>query len=299
MIYLFSFAGISIRCEIPFSISIGRESEPFLIQEQNSADLIFRFIPVKELILPRRSGVWQVDSCYYGGRDGYTVYHCPVRGKPPYAKVSWNRQEPNLLLCHYTEGEEKSFSYSQSVLNFMGLESIFLQNRTLLLHSSFIKGGSSAILFSAPSGTGKSTQAELWKQYENTDIINGDRAAIKRTEKGWTAWGLPYAGSSGIYRNECAKIAAIVVLRQGKENTIRQLGPAEAIRYLYPELMIHHWEPDFVNAALNLLQELIFDVSVFLLSCLPDRNAVQLLKETLMERGHLDDSDSSGACNNG
>ena len=34
----------------------------------------------------------------------------------------------------------------------------------------------------APSGTGKSTQAELGKQYRGEDIVNGDESAIVALE---------------------------------------------------------------------------------------------------------------------
>ena len=48
---------------------------------------------------------------------------------------------------------------------------------------------------------GKSTQADLWNKYEGCEIINGDRSAITKKDGVWNAYGLPFAGSSRIYKN--------------------------------------------------------------------------------------------------
>ncbi|MDY4968906.1 MAG: hypothetical protein SO101_01400, partial [Lachnospiraceae bacterium] len=74
---------------------------------------------------------------------------------------------------------------------------------------------------------------------------------------------------------------AVVVLRQAKENRIRRLRAAEAIRFLYPEVTAHHWDREFVDRILNLLMELTAAVPVYLLECLPDRGAVELVKDTI------------------
>ncbi|MEE1312349.1 MAG: hypothetical protein UHS41_01185, partial [Lachnospiraceae bacterium] len=154
----------------------------------------------------------------------------------------------------------------------------------LLLHSSFIRWNSQGLLFSAPSGTGKSTQADLWVKYEGAEIINGDRAGLRKLDKGWTAYGLPYAGSSGVYRNESAPVKSIIVLRQAKENRIRPLGPAEAVRYLYPEITVHQWDSDFVKQVMDLLTDLVLNIPIYLLECLPDQGAVDLVKRTIFEK---------------
>ena len=59
--------------------------------------------------------------------------------------------------------------------------------------ASFIRWQGRGILFSAPSGTGKSTQANLWVQHQGAEVINGDRAALRQVGGRWQAFGLPYA----------------------------------------------------------------------------------------------------------
>jgi len=174
-------------------------------------------------------------------------------------------------------------SYSRNILSLINLETVLLKHDRILLHSSFIRWQNQGILFTAPSGTGKSTQAKLWEEYEHAEVLNGDRAALEKTKGSWTAWGLPYAGTSGIYRNESAPISAIVVLRQSKENHMRRLLPREALRYIYPELTNHRWDPWFADRVWNLMSELICEVPIYLLECRPDREAVQLVKKTILK----------------
>lgn len=149
------------------------------------------------------------------------------------------------------------------------------------LHSSFITHSGQAILFSAPSGTGKSTQAALWERYAGAEQINGDRSVIRCVDGVWTAFGFPFAGSSGIYKNKSAPIRAIVVLRQAPENAIERLGASEAFRLLYSETAIQRWNTQGHAAAVDLLIRLSAAVPVYRLCCTPDERAVQLLQQTL------------------
>ena len=156
-----------------------------------------------------------------------------------------------------------------------------MRQQALILHASFIKWRKKGILFSAPSSTGKSTQADLWQKYLGAEIINGDRAGIRKKDGVWRAYGLPYAGSSKIYRNESATLSAIVVLEQAEENCICPLGKTEAVARLLPEFSLHRWNATFMNEAMDLIAEIVEDVPVYLLKCRPDKQAVEILRETI------------------
>lgn len=286
MTYYYKICGIQIRCEIPFSLRVTEESVPFLCPALEP-DIVFRFEPVASLELPTSAGAWMVNSCYHTHGMGYDVYHCPVRGQTPFARVRYRDKHPDLLLCEYVSGREDCLSYSRNVIDLMGLERLLLHYDALLLHSALVRWNDRAVLFTAPSGTGKSTQANLWERYENADVLNGDRAALRHHGNIWLACGLPYAGSSGIYRNESAPIAAIVYLRQAPQNRISRITSTEAMRLIYPELTIHRWDAGFVNKAVDLFLDLISQVPVYILECLPDEGAVQVLKEQLVKGDKL------------
>lgn len=283
MKYQFVIAGIRIRCEIPYELNISESTVPFVSSDEADADLIFQFHGVQGLKAEDTDGIWQEDRRFQENAEGYCVYHYHLDLKNPYAKVYWCKKDPRVLHCDYVLGQEARISCTRNVINLLGLETFLQMHDGLLLHASLIRWKQKGILFTAPSGTGKSTQADLWKLHESADILNGDRAALRKDGDIWTAWGLPFAGTSGIYRNESAPITSLVVLRQAKENQIRRLTAAESIRYIYPELSIHRWDPAFVDKAVNMFVDLTASVPVYLLECLPDQGAVQLLKRTLEE----------------
>ncbi|MCD7864686.1 MAG: hypothetical protein LUG54_01410 [Clostridiales bacterium] len=176
-------------------------------------------------------------------------------------------------------------NYSGNICDLLGLESLLLQFDGLLLHSAFIRWQNQGILFSADSGVGKSTQADLWVKYENAEILNGDRAGLRKKDGLWTAYGLPYAGSSRVYRNESAPVETIVMLEQAPVNELSLLTPAQALRKLYPQMTIHSWDAVYVQKALELMEDLVSAVPVYLLKCRPDQGAVEIVKNRLQQHG--------------
>lgn len=165
---------------------------------------------------------------------------------------------------------------------FLSLERILLQHQGFLLHSSVIRSQGRGILFSAPSGTGKSTQAELWRRERGAEIMNGDRGLIRKIGDDFMVYGSPYAGTSDIFTNLSAPISAIVVLSQASENSVKRLSPMEAFRKLYRESTVFAWDADFVMDITRLLGDLVSCVPVFHLACTPTSSAVAVLEEELV-----------------
>lgn len=164
----------------------------------------------------------------------------------------------------------------------MGLEFLMALNRRVILHSSYIAWKGKGIVFSAPSGTGKSTQAELWRKHRpGTEIINGDRS-ILTCERGIPeVYGLPLCGSSGIAVNKSFPLGAVVVLRQAKTNTVRRLGVREAVSLIYSECGLSLWDRDAAANVLDVVSEIAESVPVYCLSCLPHSSAVDAMERAL------------------
>ena len=166
-------------------------------------------------------------------------------------------------------------------LMFVELSDFFLRFDAVILHSAVVDCKGNGILFTAPSGTGKSTQASLWELYKEAEVINGDRAIIRKYENGYQVYGSPYAGSSRIYKNKRAKVKAVAVLRQGRTNRIRRLGGKEAYISLFSELSVSEWDRSVIEGQAQWLEKFIDTVPVYLLECRPDREAVEVLYNEL------------------
>ena len=188
---------------------------------------------------------------------------------------------------HYYTNPYENLKTTFDIFDKIAFEYILYKENTFILHSSYIKYKNKAILFSAPSGTGKSTQADLWEKYMGAEIINGDRVAINKNNGKWCAYGLPFAGSSRIYKNVTTPIGTIVILRQSEENSIKRLNKLEAFRYIYSETTINSWHKGFINTIINLILDMLDNIDVYMLSCRPDEDAVNLLKREV--EGEIDE----------
>ena len=283
MNYDFLICGLRVRFELPWELKITPESRPFLRspEEPGAPELTMSFCGVDSLALPAGGGVWHVDSYYVSDNDGEKIWHCPARGQDPYCCVTWDRED--RALCRYVRGQEDQIVYTKNLLELLGLEYFLLRFRGLIVHAALVNWEGRGILFCAPSGTGKSTQANLWQQHMGSRTLNGDRAGIRCQDGVWTAWGLPYAGSSGIYCNQSVPIRAVVLLRQGAENRIAPVSGPEAFKSLLPQCNARRWDADFMDGLTKLLVSLIGGVSLYRLECRPDAGAVDLLRRTLLE----------------
>lgn len=173
-------------------------------------------------------------------------------------------------------------SSEKDIFNAMCLDLIMAHHNRVILHSAYITYRGEGIVFTAPSGTGKSTQAELWaNSHDDVEIINGDRSILSCDGDRPMVHGLPFCGTSGICKNVSAPLRAAVVLRQGRENRIRRLGPAEAIRLLMSECAVSPWDSDGTRNILDLLIRIVERIPVYYFSCVPDQSAVRVLEEAL------------------
>ncbi len=166
----------------------------------------------------------------------------------------------------------------------LSLAQLLLWANAFFIHSSFVSVNGKAVLFSAPCGVGKSTQAALWEKYRGAEIINGDKAGIL-VENGVYACGVPFCGTSGICKSKTFPLGAIVLLSQAAENTVSQLTGIEAIKAVLQNIYLDLVAPNEQAAVVDLLIELLKTVPVYSFGCTPDENAVITLEAELRSGG--------------
>ena len=156
-----------------------------------------------------------------------------------------------------------------------------VQRGSMVLHCAYMQYQDEAILFSAPSETGKTTQANLWGKYRGGRTINGDRALLSELNGRWTARGWPVCGTSEICNNQDTPIRAIVMLSQSKENTVRLLKPHEAFMLLYGQITVNRWDRASTAQTLDRMESLLAQVPVYQLACNISEDAVRCLETAL------------------
>jgi len=110
------------------------------------------------------------------------------------------------------------------------LGDILPEYRRLQTHGVAIEYDGKAYIFSAPSGTGKSTRAFLWQKYlgENkVTIINGDKPILWFKDDAILACGSPWSGKEGLEKNVCVPLGGICLLHCSAANVIRSASSEE------------------------------------------------------------------------
>ena len=182
---------------------------------------------------------------------------------------------------YFTNQSYSVMSDFRYMWNSVSLSQLFLPFKILLFHASYISTDGGAILFTAPCGTGKSTQAELWRQFMGAEVINGDKAGVSVDASGAYAHGLPFCGTSGICKNKSMPLKAIVVLSQAPENKITSITGVSAIQNLLGNIYLDFVAPGETQQCVDTLIELLSKIPVYHLQCTPDKNAVEALAKQL------------------
>ncbi|MBQ9393015.1 MAG: hypothetical protein IJU18_03370 [Oscillospiraceae bacterium] len=154
-----------------------------------------------------------------------------------------------------------------------------------LMHGAAIAYGGKAYLFTAPSGTGKSTHIALWHRYLGApvQIVNGDKPLIRVREEGVDVCSTPWAGKERWQRNCIVPLGGVCLLHRGTENAIRRADPAE----LLTELMHQVYIPRSAAAlaqTLELLDEMLRLAPLYLLACDMSEQAVVTSFEAMTGR---------------
>jgi len=171
------------------------------------------------------------------------------------------------------------------------LETLFynicILHRGIALHSAAVEWEGAGIVFSAPSGTGKSTQADLWVKNYGATYINGDRPILKFIDGGLFVCGTAWSGSAGMFKNMCVPMAALVFLEQYPENKIYPIAAAESLKLILPRCFLPYHDREMMALAVDIIGAVISRTACWRLLCTPDEGAAELVKECITENRSL------------
>ena len=155
----------------------------------------------------------------------------------------------------------------------------------IIFHCSAVMVDNEAYLFTAPSGTGKSTHARLWRELlgDKAVMINDDKPIIRKIDNEFYVYGTPWKGKHDLGTNQRAKIKAICKIYQAKENKIERIDAGEMILTILNQT-VRPTEENKFDKLLSLLDELLKSVNIYSLGCNISEQAAQLSYNT-MKRG--------------
>lgn len=158
-----------------------------------------------------------------------------------------------------------------------------LPQQTIAIHTSVIQYKGRTVLFLGESGTGKSTHTRLWREnIEGAVLLNDDSPILRIVDGKVWMFGSPWSGKTPCYKTESYPLAACVRLSQAPHNKIRRLSVAQGYAAIHPSC-----PPDFAyddtlyDYISETLSEVLGQVPMYHLECLPDADAARLSCQTV------------------
>ncbi len=142
-------------------------------------------------------------------------------------------------------------------------------------HSSSLMLDGEAYVFSAASGTGKSTHTALWRKHfgSRVTMINDDKPIIRKADGRFFIYGTPWMGKENIGTNTKAPVKAVFILTRGETNSARRVKTGEVFRQILEATVVPS-DKSIMSELLRLLDEFFSEVPLFLLTCNRDDDAV-------------------------
>ena len=156
----------------------------------------------------------------------------------------------------------------------------------LLMHGSAISADGEAVIFTAKSGTGKSTHSRIWREVfgDRVFMINDDKPLLRIEEGEVAVWGSPWDGKHRLSRNISSPLKAIVSLERDVNNSIVPMGRTEALTVL----MGHSYRSDNASTMTRIIElesRVIRSADFFLLKCNMDPEAARVARDGIFGAG--------------
>lgn len=279
----YSFAGVDVCISCPEDLMFMGQRRLAAFETEPRTDAhVFRFQRIPDLSEPGLPLVSDGDSMLvYSDGNSQVRYLGYIRDtwESAYLRAEHREKKHNIQMKASLFPREMDVT---PVLNALAAEHLVLEAGGVVLHASYIVYHGKAILFTAPSGTGKSTQADLWKNLRGAEIINGDRTVIRVVAGQATACGIPFSGSSDYCENVMAPLAAIVYLDQAPKTRITRLTGFQAFRRVWEGCSVNTWDRADVGKATGIVEAIISRVPVYYMPCTPDETAIAALEGVLL-----------------
>lgn len=143
------------------------------------------------------------------------------------------------------------------------------------IHSSAMLFDGKVYLFSAPSGTGKSTHTKKWlaRFGDRVRIINDDKPSFRLIDGRCIVYGTPFAGGTDVQENTSAELGGLVFVERSETNSLEKIPPSKSISLLISQ------SPGRPNEKvgerqLEMFSQLLTRYPAYLLRCNLDDSAV-------------------------
>ena len=251
-LFLYDGEQVDYKVNVEFTSELPQKSENPLYE-------------TKDRICDCENGVLR---CCYKSRDGAGEY---------YACRTVDGRNINILI----DEKYREMLWARVIFSIIGIEEIVAGNNGCVLHSSFIEKNGKAVLFTGPCSIGKSTQANLWREFSDAVTVNGDKTFIYVKDGVFYASGMPFSGSSKDCLNKVLPLCAVISLQQAQFNSAKRINGVEAFYKIYKNCYPVPYSRELTGDLIDFVQQLSQSVPVYEYACLADESAVRHLEREL------------------
>ncbi len=179
---------------------------------------------------------------------------------------------------------EYSRGYLEELAVYRKIAEHMTEYDTILFHGSVVAVDGEGYLFTARSGTGKSTHTRLWRELlgERAVMVNDDKPLLRITESGVIAYGTPYNGKHRIGANISVPLKAICILTRSSDNHIGMISRVQAYSTLLQQVY-RPSDPERMRKTLSLLDRLSGKVRFYRLGCNMELSAARVAYEGMRQ----------------
>lgn len=157
------------------------------------------------------------------------------------------------------------------------------RHKLYAIHSASFLYKGKAWLFSGPSGTGKSTHTNLWKELYDVPLLNGDLNLLGFQGQTPVVYGLPWCGTSGIHTPETYPLGGIVFLKKAPDNRVLTPDLADQAFMLMQRSISPIWDNAMLTQQAQFCETLADHATILSLHCTKEPEAAATMKQAIDE----------------
>lgn len=178
---------------------------------------------------------------------------------------------------------EPTDEYLETLALYRKIVTEALKSDVLLIHGSAVAVDGKAYIFTAESGTGKSTHTRLWRELlgEKAVMINDDKPLIRVKDGKVIAYGSAWNGKHKLGNNVSAELSAICILKRGDTNKIRKIDDVKSV---FPYILQQTFRPkdrENMIKTVELLDKVLENVNLYELYCNTELDAARVSYESM------------------
>ncbi|PWM71545.1 MAG: hypothetical protein DBX59_08560 [Bacillota bacterium] len=234
-------------------------------------------------------GRYKIADVVFDMKTKYAYTHKLCAGYESEEKADFLIETDDEAIKREEEASDQPFppAYLESLAVYRRLcNKILSDYNGFLFHASAVAVDGYAYLFTAPSGTGKSTHTRLWRELlgERAVMINDDKPVVRYIDGAFYVYGTPWNGKHRLSRNDRARLAAVCELTRGEKNEIARISSSEMVRVLMNQ-SLRGEDGESMLKLLDLFDKLAKNTAFYRLKCNISREAAETAYGAMRVKG--------------